>query len=130
MQDAVDSAELNGYLRSFKTNQETKKQKMELDEDCARVVAEVKTKNYVLSLSRSHGCCLSNSIVMFRIFTSRLVLVIDYHRLLSIVRFWTMQLFSHTKSNQLFKLIFFCQLFSTYFSCSLNDVQSLSLIHI
>ena len=90
MQDAVDSAELNGYLRSFKTNQETKKQKMELDEDCARVVAEVKTKNYVLSLSRSHGCCLSNSIVMFRIFTSRLVLVIDYHRLSSIVRFWTM----------------------------------------
>ena len=35
MQDAVDGAELNGYLRSFKTNQETKKQKMELDEDCA-----------------------------------------------------------------------------------------------
>ena len=51
MQDAVDGAELNGYLRSFKTNQETKKQKMELDEDCARVVAEVKTKNYVLSLN-------------------------------------------------------------------------------
>ena len=47
MQDAVDSTELNGYLRSFKTNQETKKQKMELDEDCARVVAEVKTKNCV-----------------------------------------------------------------------------------
>ena len=35
MQDAVDGAELNGYLRSFKTNQETKKQKMDLDEDCA-----------------------------------------------------------------------------------------------
>ena len=35
MQDAVDGAELNGYLRSFKTNQETKKQKMERDEDCA-----------------------------------------------------------------------------------------------
>ena len=52
-----------------------------------RVVAEVKTKNYVLSLSRSHGCRLSNSIVMFRIFTSRIVLVIDYHQLLSIADF-------------------------------------------
>ena len=50
-----------------------------------RVVAEVKTKNYVLSLSRSHGCC--HSIVMFRIFTSRIVLVIDYHQLLSIADF-------------------------------------------
>ena len=35
MQDALNGAELNGYLRSFKTNQETKKQKMERDEDCA-----------------------------------------------------------------------------------------------
>ena len=32
MQGVVDGAELNGYLRSFKTNQETNKQKMERDE--------------------------------------------------------------------------------------------------
>ena len=51
------------------------------------VLAEVKTKNNVLSLSRSYGCCLSNGIVMFRIFTSRLVFVIAYHQLLSIVDF-------------------------------------------
>ena len=37
-----------------------------------------------LSLSQSHGCCLPNIIVMFRIFTSRLLLVIDYYRLLLI----------------------------------------------
>ena len=31
---------------------------------------------------RSHGCCLPNSVVMFRIFTSRSLLVFDYYRLL------------------------------------------------
>ena len=30
-------------------------------------------------LSRSHECCLPN-IIMFRIFTSRILLVIDYYR--------------------------------------------------
>ena len=47
------------------------------------VVAEVKKKKrFFLSLSQSHGRCLPNIIVMFRIFTSRLLLVIDYYRLL------------------------------------------------
>ena len=84
MQDAVDGAELNGYLRSFKQTKKRRNKKWTLMKTAPGVVAEVKTKNYVLSLSRSHGCCLSNSIVMFRIFTSRLVLVtitINYYRL-------------------------------------------------
>ena len=39
----------------------------------------------MFSKSRSLGCCWPNSVVMFRIFTSRLLLFIDYYRFLLIV---------------------------------------------
>ena len=54
MQDAVDGAELNGYLRSFKQTKKRRNKKWTLMKTAPGVVAEVKTKNYVLSLSRSH----------------------------------------------------------------------------
>ena len=68
---------------SNETNQETKHTK-KWKVMKTGVVAEVEKKGVKLqpvSYIWSHGCCLPNVIVMFRTFTSRLSLVIDYCRL-------------------------------------------------
>ena len=72
--------------RSINTNQETKEtvKKWNVMKTAPGVATEVKRNMHVLILSRSHGCRLPNSIGMFRIFSSRLLLAIDYYRLLSI----------------------------------------------
>ena len=71
---------------SNETNQETKDtKKWKVMKTVPGVVAEVEKKKGVklkpVSYIWSHGCCLPNVIVMFRTFTSRLLLVIDYCRL-------------------------------------------------
>ena len=70
---------------SNETNQETKHtKKRKVMKTVLGVVAEVEKKGVKLkpvSYIWSHGCCLPNVIVMFRTFTSRLLLVIDYCRL-------------------------------------------------
>ena len=70
---------------SNETNQETKDtKKWKVMKTVLEVVAEVEKKGVKLkpvSYIWSHWCCLPNVIVMFRTFTSRLLLVIDYCRL-------------------------------------------------
>ena len=70
---------------SNETNQETKHtKKRKVMKTVLGAVAEVEKKGVKLqpvSYIWSHGCCLPNVIVMFRTFTSRLLLVIDYCRL-------------------------------------------------